>query len=56
MLLQIYNPANNKILGSVPVCDTDDTILAIESAKTAFHKWSTLTAEVLNNFKMTTLL
>ena len=33
-------------MGSVPICDTDDTKLAIDSAKIAFNKWSVLTAEV----------
>ena len=45
-ILKIYNPANGKVLGNVPVCDTSDAILAIESAKKAFDTWSALTAEV----------
>lgn len=42
---EVYNPANNKLLGSVPDCHVADVNVAVEAAHSAFKVWSSYTAE-----------
>lgn len=42
--MQVFNPANEELIGTVPDMDETDTRLAIEAAHTAFLTWSQLTA------------
>ena len=42
------DPATNKVLGSVPDCNTADLDLAVKAAHDAFGIWRNYTAEVLN--------
>lgn len=39
--LEIFNPYNNKVIGTVPNLSTDQIITAFTSAKNAFKMWST---------------
>lgn len=44
--LEVDNPANGEILGTVPLCEGDDTMRAIEAADQAFRTWGrTVAAE-----------
>ena len=43
---EVYDPANNKLLGSVPDCNTDDLDLAVKAADSALEIWKNFTAEV----------
>ncbi len=40
----IYNPANQKLVGSVPVCGEIETRVAIDAAQMAMGEWSALLA------------
>ena len=44
--LKVYNPADNKLLGSVPDCNVADVNVAVEAAHSAFKVWSGYTADV----------
>ena len=43
---EVYDPASNKMLGSVPDCSTVDLDLAVKAANEAFNTWKNYTAEV----------
>lgn len=45
--LQVLNPANGSVIGSVPDLSVDDVNQAINAAHTAFHsnEWGSLTAK-----------
>ena len=38
--IEVVNPANEKIIGSVPVGSQNDVDAAVLAAKNAFHSWS----------------
>ena len=40
----VFNPANGEKIGDVPNGDREDAAGAIDAARRAFEKWSTLTA------------
>ena len=42
--VDVFNPANGELIGTVPDCGQDVTRRAIESAENAFVKWRKLTA------------
>lgn len=42
---QVFDPANNKLLGSVPDCGANDVNQAVDAAAEAFKVWSNYTAE-----------
>lgn len=42
---EVYNPSNNKVLGTVPDMDAEDTQLAIKAAHKAFLSWKNTTAK-----------
>ena len=39
-IIEVVNPANEKIIGSVPVGSQNDVDAAVLAAKNAFHSWS----------------
>ena len=43
--LDVFNPATNEKIGSVPFCGRTETARAINAAQTAFPGWKALTAE-----------
>lgn len=43
--LNVYNPVNGELVGSVPVVGETETMLAIEAADKAFSLWSNLGAD-----------
>jgi len=44
-IIEVVNPANEKIIGSVPVGSQDDVNAAVIAAKAAFPSWSTTSYE-----------
>ena len=50
------NPANGKVVGSVPDMDASDTTAAIQAAADAFQTWKHTTAKVLLNLILETVL
>lgn len=42
---EVYDPSNNKLLGTVPDCNTNDVNQAVDAAYSAFKVWSNYTAE-----------
>lgn len=46
---EVYNPANNQLLGSLPDANLEDLNLAVESANTAFKQWKSYTAATRSN-------
>ncbi|MGE4629024.1 MAG: aldehyde dehydrogenase family protein, partial [Pseudohongiellaceae bacterium] len=47
--IEVINPANGKVLGSVPRMGAVETRLAIEAANVAFKPWSGLPAKQRSN-------
>lgn len=45
------NPANGKVIGSVPDMDAVDTEKAIQVAYKAFQSWKETTAKVRANYR-----
>lgn len=45
------NPANGKVIGSVPDMDAADTEKAIQVAYKAFQSWKETTAKVRANYR-----
>ncbi|MDQ7864154.1 aldehyde dehydrogenase family protein [Peribacillus frigoritolerans] len=43
--LNVYNPVNGELVGSVPVVGETETIQAIDAADKAFSLWSNLGAD-----------
>ena len=48
-MLPVVNPANGRVLGSVPDMEAKDVEQAVEAAHTAFNTWKDTTAKVLSN-------
>lgn len=46
LILAVLNPANGKLIGSVPDMDASDTESAIKVAYKAFQSWKETTAKV----------
>ena len=38
--LEVFNPANGKLIGTIPNCDASDAKNAITAAKNAFENWN----------------
>lgn len=43
--IEVYNPADNSVLGSVPSLGSDETEQAIRAAERSYKKWKQLTAK-----------
>ena len=56
-IIEVVNPANEKIIGSVPVGSQNDVDAAVLAAKNAFHSWSSSSyderIEILNKLSST---
>jgi len=48
--IEVVNPSNEKVIGSIPACNKNDVDLAITAAKQAFPAWSALHLEERLNF------
>lgn len=47
---KVYDPSNNKLLGSVPDCNEHDVDIAVDAASNAFQTWSNYTADQRSRF------
>ena len=48
--IQVVNPANEGIIGSVPVGSESDANAAVEAARAAFDSWSESTVDERSNY------
>ena len=48
--IEVINPANEQIIGSVPVGSESDANAAVEAARSAFTSWSESTVEERTNY------